>query len=141
MITTDLVINKIEGKDLWAFDSCLSDTDTATQDKRSELRNYRTFQLKCKTYNTESDNFEISDVIAHNYSAKGLYFETAKPFQPEDPVCLSLKDRLLGNCDSEFTNAVHAQIIWCKPLNMVFEPKYGVGVKYFEPIESKIGNL
>ena len=56
------------------------------------------------------------------------------PFQPGDPVCLLLKDQLLDKYDSEFAKGVHAQIIWCKTLNMGIDPRYGVGVKYFEPI-------
>jgi len=47
----------------------------------------------------------------------------------------------LDKCDSEFAKGVHAQIVWCKPLNTGFEPRYGVGVNYFEPIESHIRNL
>jgi Tfp pilus assembly protein PilZ len=35
---------------------------------------------------------------------------------------------------SEFEKGVHAQIVWCKPLETDFNTGYGVGVKYFEPI-------
>ena len=34
----------------------------------------------------------------------------------------------------EFEKGVHAQIVWCKPLETDFNPEYSVGVKYFEPI-------
>ena len=138
MISTDLAKNKIEGKDILAFDLRSSGNEPTTQDKRSEPRNYRIFQLKCETYNTESDTFEISAGIAHNYRANGLYFETQNPLQPNDPVCLSSKDRLSGKCDSELAIGVHAKVVWCKLLNTGFDPRYGVGVKYFEPIESHI---
>ena len=135
MITTDIATNKIEGKDLLAFDLKLSGAEPAAQGKRSDPRYFKTFQLKCETYNTESDTFEIFDGIAQNYSANGLYFETKNPFQPRDPVYLSSQDLLLGKFDSELAIGVHAQIVWCKLLNTGFGPKYGVGVKYFEPIE------
>jgi hypothetical protein len=138
MITTDLEVNQIAGNDLLAFDSRLSGIDSAAQDKRSEPRNSTTFQLKCETYNAESDTFEISYGIVHNYSTNGLYFETKNSFQPSEPVCLSLKDRLSGECDGELAIGVHAQVVWCKLLNTGFNHRYGIGVKYFEPIESHI---
>ena len=141
MIGTDTATNKIKDQDLLAFDLRLPATEPAAQDKRSETRNYRTFKIKCKTYITELDTFEISDGIAHNCSTNGLYFETKNPFQPSDPVCLSSKDPLLSTIDSELAIGVHAQIVWCKLLNTGFDPKYGVGVKYFEPIESHIESL
>jgi hypothetical protein len=46
--------------------------------------------------------------------------------------------RIHYTCLSEFVKGVHAQIVWCKPLNKGFYPRYGVGVKYFEPLESQI---
>jgi hypothetical protein len=141
MITTDIAIDRIEGKGLMPADLRLSNIEPATQDRRSEPRKQRNFHLKCKIYNIESDTFEISNVIVHNYGANGLYFETRHPFQPHEPVCLFSVDQLLDACDSEFAKGVHAQIVWCKPLNTVFDPRYGVGVKYFEPIEAHIGNL
>ena len=139
MITTDLAIDKIEAKGLEDNDVKFSNVRAATRDKRSESRNQMIFKLKCKTYNTESDTFEISDAIAHNYSTNGLYLETNNPFQPDDPVCLSLRDQITGKYDSEFAIGVHAQIVWCKPLNTNFDPMYGVGVKFFEPVESHLG--
>ena len=141
MITTDILIDKLEGEDLMPFDLRISNEGPAPSDKRTEHRKQRIFQLKCKVYNSESDTFEISDALVHNYGANGLYFEATNPFQPRDPVCLLLKGPLLDSCDSEFAKGVHAQIAWCKPLNTGFEPRYGVGVNYFEPIESHIGNL
>ena len=141
MITTDLAIDRIEGNGLMPADLRLSKIEPATQDRRSELRKHRIFQLKCKTYNIESDTFEISNVIVHNYGANGIYFETKNPFQPCEPVCLSLVNQLIDICDSEFAKGVHAQVVWCNHLNTDLDPRYGVGVKYFEPIESKIGNL
>jgi hypothetical protein len=77
---------------------------------------------------------DISDALVHNYIANGLYFEATNSIQPRDPVCLLLKDQILDGCDSEFAKGVHAQIVWCRPLNMGSESKYGVGVKYFEAI-------
>lgn len=109
--------------------------DPVIQEKRSEIRKHRIFRLTYKIYNAESDTFEISDGVSHNYSATGLYFETKNPFQPHDQVCLSSEDQLLGNCLSEFANGVHAQIAWCKPLNTSYPPRYGAGVQYNEPIE------
>ena len=141
MITTDFPINKTEGKDFMPFDLRLSNQEPATQDKRSEPRVHKVFQLKCKTYNIESDTFEISDAIVHNYGANGLYFEATNPFHLHDPICLSLKDQLLEKSDSEFAKGVHAQIVWCKPLNTGSVPRYGVGVKYFETIELNVGSL
>lgn len=138
MITTDLEVNQIAGNDLLAFDSRLSGIDSAAQDKRSEPRNSTTFQLKCETYNAESDTFEISYGIVHNYSTNGLFFETKNPLQPNDPVCLSLKERSSDKSDNELAIGVHARVVWCKILNTDFDPSYGVGVKYFEPIESLI---
>ena len=134
MTTTDIAIDKFEGKDFISFDLRLPYEEPTTSDKRTEPRKQRFFQLKCKVYNSESDTFEISDALAHNCGANGLYFETKNPFQPGDPVCLLLKDQLLDKYDSEFAKGVHAQIIWCKTLNMGIDPRYGVGVKYFEPI-------
>ena len=52
MITTDIGIDKIEGKDLMADDLRFSNSEPATQNKRSELRKHRIFQLECKTFNT-----------------------------------------------------------------------------------------
>ena len=141
MITTDLAIDRIEGNGPMPADLRLSKIEPATQDRRSELRKHGIFQLKCKTYNIESDTFEISNVIVHNYGANGLYFETRHPFQPCEPVCLYLVNQLIDTCDSEFAKGVHAQIVWCKQLNTGFDPRYGVGVNYFEPIESAIGSL
>ena len=137
-ITTDLTVNKFEDTDILGFDLRLSNTELATQDKRSEPRNCRIFELRCKTYNTDSETFEISDVIVKNYSTKGLFFETKNPLQPKDPVCLSLKKRSSDKSDNEFVLGVHAQVVWCKILNTDFDPSFGVGVKYFEPIESLI---
>ena len=139
MITTDIAIDRIEGKGLRPAAFRLSKIRPATQDKRSEPRKQKNFQLKCKIYNFESDTFEISNVIVRNYGTKGLYFETRCTFQPQELVCLFSVDQLLDACDSEFAKGVHAQIVWCKPLNTGFDPRYGVGVKYFEPIESAIG--
>ena len=141
MIGTDTATNKIKNQDLSAFDLRLPATRLAEQDKRSDSRNYRTFKIKCKTYNTESDIFEISDGIAKNHSASGLYFETKNPFHPSNVICLSSNDPLLGKYDRELTMGVHAQIVWCKLLNTGFDPRYGVGVKYFEPIESHIESV
>lgn len=141
MITTDLAIDRIEGKGLMPADLRLSKIKPATQTKRSEPRKQKNFQLKCKIYNFESDTFEISNVIVRNYGTNGLYFETRCRFQPHEPVCLFSEGQLLDTCDSEFAKGVHAKIVWCKPLNMDLDPRYGVGIKHFEPIESKIGNL
>ena len=141
MITTDIPIDKIEDKDFMTFDLMIPNEEPGISDKRSEPRKQRIFQLECKIYNFESDTFENSDVHVRNYSANGLYFEAENPFQPRDPVCLLLKDQLMDNCDREFAKGVHAQIVWCQPLNKGFDPRYGVGVKYFEPIESAIGSF
>ena len=56
-------------------------------------------------------------------------------------VYLSLTDQLLGGCNNEFANGFHAQIVWCKPLNTGSDPRFGVGVKYFEPFESQFKRL
>lgn len=141
MTTTDIAINKIVSEDLLAFDLKLSGTVPAVQNKRTEPRYFKTFQLKCETYNTESDTFEVSNCIARNFSAKGLFFESKNPFQPRDPVCLSSKDLLLRKCYSELAIGVHAEIVWCKLLSTGFGPRYGVGIKYFEPIESHFEGL
>ena len=141
MITTDIPIDKIEGKDFMPFDLRISNEEPATSDKRTEPRKLRIFQVECKVYNSESDTFEISDALVHNYGANGLYFEATNPFLPRDPVCLLKKDQLLDSYDSEFAKGVHAQIVWCKPLNIGIDRRYGVGVKYFEPFESHIGIL
>jgi hypothetical protein len=37
---------------------------------------------------------------------------------------------------SEFEKGVRAQIVWCN-LETDFNPGYGVGVKYFEPIRKR----
>jgi hypothetical protein len=141
MITTDIPTDKIEAKDFRPFDLSTPKEASDTLDKRSEPRKQRIFQLQCKIYNFESDTFDISDALVHNYGANGLYFEATNSFQPCDPVCLLLKDQLLDGCDREFAKGVHAQIVWCRPLNMGSESRYGVGVKYFEAIESHIGSL
>lgn len=138
MITKELTVNKIEDTDLLALDLSLSNTELATQDKRSEPRNCRTFELRFKTYNTDLDTFETSNGIVKNYSTNGLFFETKNPLQPNDPVCLSLKERSSDKSDNELAIGVHARVVWCKILNTDFDPSYGVGVKYFEPIESLI---
>ena len=121
-----------------AFDLRLPATGPAAQDKRSVPRYYMTFKIKCETYNAESDIFEISDGIAQNHSANGLYFESKNPFHPRNAIFLSSNDPLLGKYDRELTIGVHAQIVWCKLLKTGFDPRYGIGVKYFEPIESRI---
>ena len=141
MITTDITIDKFEAKGLMPADLRLSNIEPATQDRRSEPRKQKNFQLKCKIYNFEPDTFEISNVIVRNYGTNGLYFETRCPFQPHEPVCLFSVGQLLDTCDSEFAKGVHAQIVWCRHLNTGFDPSYGVGVKYFEPIESKLGTF
>ena len=141
MITTDLAIDRIEGNGLMPADLRLSKIEPATQDRRSELRKHRIFQLKCKTYNIESDTFEIYNVTVHNNGSNGLYFESKNSFQPCEPVCLFSANQLLDKCDSEFAKGVHAQIVWCKPLKKGFDPRCGVGVKYFEPVESHIKSL
>jgi hypothetical protein len=141
MTATDIPLDKIEGKDFMPFDPGIFNEEPATSDKRTEPRKQGIFQLKCKVYNSESDTFEISDALVHNYGASGLYFETTHPFQPHDPVCLLSKDPLVNSCESEFAKGVHAQIVWCKPLNTGFGPRFGVGVEYFEPIESHIKSL
>ena len=135
MITKDIPIDKIEDEDFILFDLMLSNEEPATSDKRCAPRKQKIFQLKCKIYNSELGTFENSDALVRNFSSKGLYFETANPFQPGDPVCLLLTDQLLNKCDSEFEKGVHAQIVWCKPLDTGFYLGYGVGVKFFEPIE------
>jgi hypothetical protein len=142
MITTDISIDKIDAKeDFMPLELKLSDEASATSDKRSEPRKQRIFQLQCKIYNFESDTFDISDALVHNYGSNGLYFEATNSFQPRDPVCLFLKEQFLDGCDIEFAKGVHAQIVWCKPLNSGGGPRYGVGVKYFEPTDSYIGSL
>lgn len=141
MNTTDIAIDKIESKALMPATLRLSKIGPATLDRRSEPRKQKNLDLKCKIYNFESDSFEISNVIVHNYGTSGLYFETRCPFQPHEPVCLFSVGQLLDRCDSEFAKGVHAQIVWCKPLNTGFDPRYGVGVKYFEPNESAFGSL
>jgi hypothetical protein len=134
MTTTNIPIDKNEDKDFMPFELRLPDEAPGTSDKRREPRKQRIVQLKCKIYNFELDTFENIDTLVHNYSANGLYFEAAIPFQPDDPVFLLLKDQLLDKCDSELAKGVHAQILWCKHLDTGFDPRYGVGVKYFEPI-------
>ena len=141
MITADISTDKIEAKDFRTFDLSIPNEAPDTLDKRSESRKQRIFQLQCKIYNFESDTFEISNALVHNYSAIGLYFEATNSFQPHEPVCLFSVGQLLDTCDSEFAKGVHAKILWCKPLKTDFDPRYGVGVKYFEPIESAIGSL
>ena len=136
MITEDNPIDKIEAEDFIPLDLKLSSEESATSDRRSETRDQRIYHLKCKIYNFESDTFETSGALVLNYGANGLYFESAKSFQPRDPVYLFSVGRLLDTYDSEFAEGVHAQIVWCKPLNTDFDPRYGVGVNYFEPIES-----
>ena len=138
MITKDLAINQIQDRGHLTFDIRLSGKEPATQDKRSESRNYKHFQLICKTYNIQTDTFEIYDGIAKNCSASGLYFETKNPLQPSDPVCLLLRDQLLDSGNGEFAKGVHAQVVWCKFLNKDINPRYGIGVKYFEPIETHV---
>ena len=137
MTIIDISIDKIEDKGPVPLDLRFSNID-ATPDRRSEPRIQKMFQLNCISYNPEPDTFEISDAIVHNYSANGLYFEAANPFQPDDPVCLSSKDESLENCNREFAIGVHAKIVWCRRVEDGFDPTYGVGVNYFEPLESNI---
>ena len=134
MLTANIQTDKIEAMDLRPIDLSIPNEAPDTLDKRTVPRKQRIFQLQCKIYNFESDTFDISDVLVHNYGANGLYFESTNPFQPHEPVCLFLKEQLLDGCNSEFSKGVHAQIVWCKPLNSGSGPRYGVGVKYFEPI-------
>ena len=63
MITTDIVIDKVKGNGPMPADLRLSKIEPATQDRRSELRKHRIFQLKCKTYNIESDTLSDSCII------------------------------------------------------------------------------
>ena len=137
MTTTDISTDKIEDKGLVPFDLSFSNFDT-TPDRRSEPRIQRIFQLNCTRYDAEPDTFEISDAVVHNYGANGLYFEAANPVQPDDPICLSSKDESLENCDNEFAIGVHAKVVWCRRLNKSLDPSYGVGVNYFEPLESPV---
>jgi len=141
MITTDIPIDKIEGKDFMPVDLGITNEEPATSDKRTEPRKQIIFQLKCKIYDSELDIFKNSDALVRNFSSNGLYFEAANPFQPEDPVCLSIRDQITGKYDAEFAIGIHAQIVWCKPLNTNFDPRYGVGVKFFEPVKSHIGSF
>jgi len=136
MTATDIAIDKVKGNGPIPAAFRLSKIRPATPDKRSEPRKQRNLNLNCKIYNFETDTFEISNVIVRNYGTAGLYFETKSPFQPHEPVCLFSVGQLLDTFDSEFAKGVQAQIVWCKPLNTGFDPRYGVGVKYFEPIET-----
>ena len=141
MITTNIPKDKIEAKTTIPIDLKSSNEESPISDRRSETRKQIIFHLKCKIYNFESDTFETLDALVLNYGVNGLYFESAKSLQPGEPVCLTLVDKPPDPCDSEFAKSVHAQVVWCKPLNTDFDPGYGVGVKYFERIESHIGSL
>ncbi|MGD8208257.1 MAG: hypothetical protein PVI42_05240 [Desulfobacterales bacterium] len=139
MMRTDISIDNIRTKGFISLDSKPSSVESATPDRRCETRKQNIFHLKCKMYNPESDTFELADTLAINYGVNGLYFEAEKPFKPGEPVCLTLLDQPPDTCHSEFAKGVHAQIVWCKPLNAGSDPRYGVGVKYFEPIERSNG--
>jgi hypothetical protein len=139
MMRTDRPIDSIKPEGFISLDSKPSSGESAIPDRRSETRKQKIFHLKCKMYNPESDTFETADTLAINYGVNGLYFEAEKPFKPGEPVCLTLIDQPPDTCHSEFAKGVHAQIVWCKRLNTGFDPRYGVGVKYFEPIERSNG--
>ena len=136
MMRTDSPIDSIKPERFISLDSKPSSGESAIPDRRSETRKHEIFHLKCKVYHPESDTFEKADTLAINYGVNGLYFEAEKAFKPGEPVCLTLIDQPPDTCPSEFAKGVHAQIVWCKPLNTGFDPRHGVGVKFFEPIES-----
>jgi hypothetical protein len=124
MISTALSPNKTAENDILALNLRSTRNKSITKDRRCEHRNYGIFQLICKSYDFDSDTFDISGGVVKNYSDNGLY-----------------KDRLLGKCDSESAIGAHAQVVWCKILKPGFNPRYGVGARYFEPIESDVKGL
>jgi tetratricopeptide (TPR) repeat protein len=128
MITNDLTVNKIEDTDLLALDLSLSNIELATQDKRSEPRNYRTFELRIKTYNTDLDTFETSNGIVKNY---GTHAQLALVFDANDPDAnLNMAKVLMATGKPEEGLAYVNKTMQLDPRNMA-DPLYEAGMAYF----------